>query len=239
MISKLFLDIPAYVALIPVIYSIVHASYLDYKYRKIPLKTWYPALFGVGLSIVTFIIEVQSGWINTYWAAMLLMSASIVIIASLGFSYFGAFGGADAIAIGVMTLSAFYISLNEFFVMSFVKNIFICCFTMILLAFILNIKDGNAFDKHKKLSYLFLARKLYPDNFKNAFGVVLQNGNETTANTLKTINYESSPYNTKNIEINTYYKNTKYWVLYSIPFVIPISAAFIITILLGDLFKYI
>jgi len=239
MIPKLFLDIPAYIALIPVVYSIINASYLDYKYRKIPLKTWYPALIGVFISILTFILKIYTGWINMHWAVLMLMSAAILIILSLGFSYFDAFGGADAIGIGLMTLSGFYICVNEFFVIAFVKNICVCCGMMIILFLILNIKDGSIFDKNKKISYIFLARRKFPSEFNNSFGIVLQNPNGNIVNNHKELNYESSKYYTKTIDYTKYYANVKYWVLYSIPFIIPISIAFIITIIFGDLLKYI
>ena len=239
MIPKLFLDIPAYIALIPVIYSITKASYLDYKYRTIPLKTWYPALVGVFIALITFTLKIQTGWINMHWAILMLMSAAILIILSLGFSYFGAFGGADAIGIGLMTLSGFYICINDFFVISFVKNICVCCGIMILCFFILNLKDGCLFDKNKKISYMFLARRMFPSEFNKSFGVVLQKPDGTITNSHRVLNYESSLYYAKTIDATKYNDGKKYWVLHSIPFVIPISIAFIITIIVGDLLVYI
>ena len=239
MIPKLFLDIPAYIALVPVLFSIIHASILDYRYRKIPIKTWYPALIGVFIAIITFVLKIQTGWINMHWAILMLMSAAILIILSLGFSYFGAFGGADAIGIGLMTLSGFYICVNEFFVISFIKNICVCCGLMIIMFLIINIKDGCISDRKKKISYMFLARRKFPSDFNKSFGVVLQKPDETYADTIKTIDYDLSDYNSKTIDSSKYKAETKYWVLYSIPFIIPISLAFIATIIFGDLLKYI
>ena len=238
MIQKIFLDIPAYLALLPVIYSISKASYLDYKYRTVPIKTWYPAIVGALVSILVFSAKVYPGWINTYWAMLFLMSAAILIIIVLAASWFGAFGGADAIAIGVMTLAGFHITFHEFFAIAFVKNICVVSCLMILIFFILNIKDGNLFDKHKKLAYLFLARKKFPSKFNNSFGVVLQNPDESLAKTFNTTNYEESKYYSNTMDISLYKQEVKYWVLYSIPFIIPISIAFIVTILIGDFMKY-
>jgi len=118
---------------------LIHASYSDYKTRKVPIRIWYPAvLIALPVSMILLGIDIWNGVINvTYEYYSIPIAFSIISICIFGFiahsEKYIKMGGADYIAITtiILVLSSINLYLSPiFFIILFVCMILTIIITL-------------------------------------------------------------------------------------------------------------
>lgn len=248
--------IPLMVAAVAIGATLVYASVLDAKERRVPHKTWRPALIvAVPAAVWVYGLIFLADW---------RVAASYLILTAIvcGFYYlFGAanlFGGADACALIAITACIplfpvepwFGIPPHGFFPFAVFTNAVLINIAVPVMIFARNLVQRN----RAPLPYLFLGFPVDGESIQNEFGFVMEDIEEQdgklvrrfigfTESLRQTIRGEKRIY-TKNLrlypedygdELDLYRKAGKVWISYGIPFIIPITAGYLAALLMGDI----
>ena len=115
------IDPPNFITFLIVSCALINASYTDWKTRKVPVKTWWYAVYiALPLSILYLGYKILNGWINVVdpmqafgMAYPLFIILFIYLIAAISEKYFPRIklGGADFIAIAIIIITSISIGL--------------------------------------------------------------------------------------------------------------------------------
>jgi hypothetical protein len=240
-----------YVVVASVLCSLIPACYLDYTTRRVPLKWWAPAAYiGVPLSIILFVMKILSYEIYIGSVFLYVGTAMMLMVVAILLGYLNIFGGADAIALSLVALTSFsYMDPvrmdNPFFAFIFGGNLIICCAAMFLIILIMNVIEGSYKDVKglKNTPLLFFARRIRPQRFKMHRSIVLEDVKEDVGGIIRRwfiatpmrLNEKAfEEFNSYKIadteKYNLYLRLEKVWVMYLIPMIIPVTAAYILTV---------
>jgi preflagellin peptidase FlaK len=238
--------------------TLLYASVLDLRERRVPFKTWYPMLFiAIPMAVLTYIglfsVSVR------FASGLLLVSAVLCACYYFGSAYLHLFGGADAWALIFITacIPLFPIEpyagypLIAFFPLSVILNAVLLNLVTPLGIFAVNCVRRN----HGPLRYMFVGFPVDGKTIQDEFGFVMEEFTEDEDGVitrrylsfteairrmiqgkrrLYTRDFKRNPEEYKE-ELRLYRKAGTVWISYGVPFILPICAGFLSAIFIGDI----
>ena len=250
------IQIPMLISAIAVLITLIYASFLDIRDRRVPFSTWYPMLvIGIPAAIYFYIMLGLSG----RWG-LVLGYIALCVIFSLMFYLFAEknlFGGADAWALIFISACIPFFPLTPYFgypPLGFLP------FTVLTNAVILNLVAPFGIFLHNvikrkqaPLPYLFFGFPVDGNNIQKTFGFVMEDLEEkdgilirrfvSIRESLRRMFSGKGRIYTKDLrlyperykrELALYRKAGTVWISYAVPFIIPITAGLISAIIFGD-----
>ncbi|MBN2733964.1 MAG: prepilin peptidase [Methanomicrobiaceae archaeon] len=246
-----------FISSVAIIITLIYASLLDLKERRVPFKTWYPMLLiGIPLALwvyATFLLsnsKAASGYIF-----LVVIFCAIFYFSS---AYLHLFGGADAWAFIFITALVPLYPLEPlwgypaiaFFPLSVLINAVILNIAAPVGIFIYNIVKGN----RAPIFYMIVGFPVDGKKITDSFGFIMEDFEETedgikrkfisfNASLKRMISGRRRMY-TQDLkkypgeykkELDLYARSGKIWISFGVPFIIPITAGFISALLLGDI----
>ena len=248
--------IPLMIAAVAIGVTLIYASILDAKERRVPHRTWRPALMvTIPAAIWVYGLTLLADW---------RMAASYLILVTVfcGFFYLSQaanlFGGADAYALIIITACIPFFPIEPyfgspplgFFPFTVLTNAVLLNIVAPVAIFARNLIQGN----RAPLPCLFLGFPVDGDGIQNEFGFVMEDIEEQgdrlvrrfigfTESLGRMVRGERRLY-TKDLrlypedyqdELALYRKAGRVWISYGIPFIIPITAGFLTALFMGDI----
>lgn len=241
-----------YLIIIFVLASLLPACYTDLKTRKVPVWIWYPGVYvAIPLSIILFTLKIFYWEIPIENVFLYVGSALLLVILALVAGYINVFGGADAIAFCLVVLTSFYyvdpINMRHpMFIFPFLINLIVCSIVVVMIIFLKNMISRN-YRYIKNPLFLFCTTTVRPKDLEGSHYIVMEDVKDIEGNTRRSfVNfpmrmteameyYRSSVITSDPERYNLYKRLDRVLVMYLVPMVIPITAAYIITIFLGDI----
>ncbi len=249
--------VPLLIASVATGLTLIYASYLDIRERRVPFRTWYPMLaVSVPLALWTYASLIMADPKTTF--AYILL---VVFFCSLFYvfaAYLHLFGGADAWALIFITATiplfpitpVFGIPLTIFFPMSVLVNAVILNLLAPVALFLLNvIRNNNA-----PLQYMFIGFPVDGTRIEEAFGFVMEEFEEHDGvlsrrfigfrEALKRMISGERRMYTQDLrrypeeyqyERALYRRAGRVWISYGVPFIVPITAGFFTALFMGDI----
>lgn len=204
---------------------LLYASILDWKYREIDDKSWISLLAaGITLNLVEFFLTR-----NIKIIIFLLISLVAAYAVAYVLYYTGAMGGGDGkIFLGIAAMFPLYPAptftvFPLFFLSVFANSVFICSVIPFFLI-MRNLGNIREIKNLKQVVLLFTAYRKRERDIK-PFEAVVAKGDEIrlfqNANTMELGRREES--------------DELVWVTPAIPFIIPITLGFVLSLVYGDL----
>jgi hypothetical protein len=240
-----------YLIIIFVLASLIPACYSDLKTRKVPVWIWYPGVYvGIPLAILLFVLQIFNGIIPIENVYIYVGSALLLVGISLVAGYLNVFGGADAIAFCLVVLTAFFYTdpvnmRHPLFIFPFLSNFVACSIVIILGIFAINVIRKN-YKYIKNPLFLFCTTTVNPKDLEGNHFIVMEDVKLIDGKversfittpwrmTESTENYKSTVITSDPERYDLYKQLDRVLVMYIIPMIIPITAAYIITIFFGD-----
>ena len=249
-------SVPLMIAAAAIGVTLMYASVLDAKERRVPHRTWRPALI---------IAVPAAAWI--YGLAILadwrIAAGYLVLVAVFcGFFYLfqaaNLFGGADAYALIIITACIPFFPVEPYFgtpLLGFFPFTVLTNAVLINIAAPVAILAKNLFEGNRApLPCLFLGFPVDGKTIQNEFGFVMEDIEEEdgrmvrrfvgfTGSLGRMVRGERRIY-TKDLrlhpkdyerELALYRKAGRVWISYGIPFIIPITAGFLTALFMGDI----
>ncbi|WAI00746.1 A24 family peptidase C-terminal domain-containing protein [Methanogenium organophilum] len=238
--------------------TLLYASVLDLRERRVPFRTWYPMLFvAVPMAILTYTGLFSDAF--RFAAGLFLLSAMLCFFYYFASAYLHLFGGADAWAMIFITAC---IPLFPF--EPYVGYPFIAYFplSVIMNAVLLNLVTPlgifatNCFRRNRgPLRYMFIGFPVDGKTIQDEFGFVMEEFTEDEdgrvtrrylsfaeairrmirgERRLYTRDFKRNPEEYAE-EMRLYRKAGVVWISYGVPFIIPICAGFLSAIFIGDI----
>ncbi len=248
--------VPLMIAAVAIGVTLMYASVLDAKERRVPHKTWRPALaIAIPAAVWVYGLTILAGW---QAAAGYL----ILVAVFCGFFYLfqavNLFGGADAYALIIITACIPFFPIEPhfgtpplgFFPFTVLTNAVLINIAAPAAILARNLLQGN----RAPLPCLFLGFPVDGKTIQNEFGFVMEDIQEEdgrlvrrfvgfTESLGRIVRGERRLY-TKDLrlhpedyrrELALYRKAGKVWISYGIPFIIPITAGFLTALFMGDI----
>ena len=236
--------------------TLMYASILDVKERRVPHRTWRPALaLAIPAAVWVYGLTLLADWRT---AAGYLILVAIFC----GFFYFfqaaNLFGGADAYALIIITACIPFFPIEPyfgtpplgFFPFTVLTNAVLINIAAPVAILARNLLQGN----RAPLPCLFLGFPVDGKTIQNEFGFVMEDIEEEdgrlvrrfvgfTESLGRIVRGERRLY-TKDLrlhpedyqrELALYRKAGRVWISYGIPFIIPITAGFLTALFMGDI----
>ena len=249
-------QLPMIISAAAVLVTLLYASVLDIRDRRVPFRTWYPMLV-VGIPAAAYLY--LSLWLSGRWG-LVAGYIALCIIFSLMFYLFAAknlFGGADAWALIFCAACIPFFPVTPVFgypPLGFLP------FTVLTNAVILNLSAPvgifvmNVARKNRApLPYMFFGFPVDGATLQNTFGFVMEDIEEKDGvlarrffgmreSVRRMVSGEGRIY-TKDLrlhpeqfrkELALYKKAGRVWISYAVPFIIPITGGLASAIVLGD-----
>lgn len=257
MILPLVVSVPLMIAATAIGITLIYASILDARERRVPHRTWRPALvIVIPAAIWVYGLTILADW-RTAVAYLILVAIFC------GFFYFfqavNLFGGADAYALIIITTCIPFYPIEPyfgatplgFFPFSVLTNAVLINIAAPVAILAKNILEGN----RAPLPCLLLGFPVDGRSIQNEFGFVMEDIEEGEdgrlvrrfvgfAESLRRIVRGERRLYTKDLrlhpkdyqrELALYRKAGKVWISYGIPFIIPITVGFLIALFMGDI----
>ncbi|HOI13901.1 MAG TPA: A24 family peptidase C-terminal domain-containing protein [Methanoculleus sp.] len=249
--------VPLMIAAVAVGVTLMYASVLDARERRVPHKTWRPALaIAVPAAVWVYGLTILAGW---QAAAGYL----VLVAVFCGFFYLfqaaNLFGGADAYALIIITACIPFFPIEPyfgtpplgFFPFTVLTNAVLINIAAPVAILAKNILAGN----RAPLPCLFLGFPVDGKAIQNEFGFVMEDIDEEGGQLVRRfvgfreslgriVRGERRLY-TKDLrlhpeqyqrELALYRKAGRVWISYGIPFIIPITVGFLTALFMGDIF---
>jgi preflagellin peptidase FlaK len=251
------MNIPLVIGTLAIGITLLYASLLDIRERRVPFRTWYPMLLvSVPMALLmygNFLV------VNTGAALMYLTIAGIFCTIFYFFAYFHLFGGADAWALIFIAALVPLFPLNpffgvpplQFFPFTVLTNAVILNLVTPIGIFFWNIRRGN----RAPFRYLFFGFPVPGDRIEKYYGFVMEEIKEedggiqrrflTFRESLSRMIRGKDRLYTKDIRLHPekYRKESdlfrragEVWLSYGVPFLVPITAGFFTALFIGDVF---
>ncbi|KUG20461.1 MAG: prepilin peptidase [Methanomicrobiaceae archaeon] len=240
--------------------TLIYASYRDIRERRVPHRTWRPALaVAVPLALWIYARAIVADW-------KVAAGYIILVLVFCGFFYLfqamNLFGGADAYALIIITACLPFFPFQPllgypplgFFPFTVLTNAVIINIAAPAGIFVRNILEGN----RAPLPYLFLGFPVEGKSIQHTYGFVMEDITEEDGVLVrKFIGFRDSLRRmvrggrriyTKDLrmhpdeyryELALYRRAGKVWLSYGIPFIIPITAGFAMALFMGDILYWI
>jgi preflagellin peptidase FlaK len=248
--------IPLMIAAVAIGVTLIYASILDAKERRVPHKTWRPALMvAIPVAIWVYGLTLLADWRTA-------ASYLALVVVFCGFFYVcqatNLFGGADAYALIIITACIPFFPIEpysgipplKFFPFTVLTNAVLLNIMAPIAIFARNLIQGN----RAPLPCLFLGFPVDGDKIQNEFGFVMEDIEEKdgmlvrrfvgfTESLRRMVQGRKRVY-TKDLrlhpedyqeELALYQKAGRVWISYGIPFIIPITAGFLTALFMGDI----
>ena len=248
--------VPLAIAAAAIGVTLIYASYLDLRERRVPHKTWRPALaITIPMGIWVYGLAILADW---RVAAGYIFLVAIFCGFFYAFATANLFGGADAYALIIITACVPFFPIEPylgtpplgFFPFTVLTNAVLINIIAPVAIFIRNMLQGN----RAPLPYLFLGFPVDGRTIQNEFGFVMEDIEEQDGQVIRRfvgfsetfkrmVRGENRRY-TKELrlhperyreEIALYQKAGQVWISYGIPFIIPITAGFVLALFMGDI----
>lgn len=203
-------------------------------------------MVGIPLSFAAFLLYVVTGTIRPDAIPFLVGIALFVAAAAFALGYIEVFGGADSIAIIIIVLTLFYLPIsNSLFVIAFVNNTTVVCLLIFMAIFVKNVVERNYRDLSlRQFPLMFIGTKISFSHFTTYHGIVLEEFGEENGvltrrfmDASRNIRMERDRFTTAiaaSDQADMYRQTEKVWVMYILPFIIPITAGLAVTLVTGD-----
>ena len=238
--------------------TLLYASVLDLRERRVPFKTWYPMLFvALPMAALTY-AELFRDSVR-FASGLLILSVMLCAFYYFASAYLHLFGGADAWAMIFITacIPLFPVEpyggypIIAYFPLSVMINAVLLNLVTPLGIFFVNIFRKN----RGPLRYMFVGFPVSGKTIQNEFGFVMEEFTEdedgmvtrryltfTEAirrmirgeRRLYTKDFKRNPEEYKE-ELRLYRKAGTVWISYGVPFILPICAGFLSAIFIGDI----
>ena len=250
------IQFPMAISATAVLITLLYASVLDIRDRRVPFRTWYPMLvIGIPAAAYFYLSLVFSGYI---WVVAGYIGLCVVF--SLIFYLFAVknlFGGADAWALIFMSACVPFFPITPYFgypplgflPFTVLTNAVILNLLAPVGIFILNVAKRN----RAPFPYMFFGFPVEGSKIQQTFGFIMEDFHEQDGTLVRSfvgireslsrmLNGEGRVY-TKELrlhpehfrkELAMYRKAGNVWISYAVPFIVPITAGFITAILFGD-----
>jgi len=204
---------------------LLYASILDIKYRAIDDKSWLGLVVsGLFLSLAEFYITGQAS-ILKHWGLSLFSALALALI----LSYSGAMGAGDSgILLGIASMFPLYpfpaTSLFPLFFLSVFVNAIFFSLAIPLALFFRNLPRLKEINRAREILLLFIAYRKREEEVKE-FEAVLGEGKE-----FKLFQH------VEKVELGKKGgSDQEVWVTPALPFLVPITMGFLLSLSLGDL----
>ncbi len=248
--------LPLVIAAMAIGITLLYASFLDIRERRVPFRTWYPML-AIGIPLTT-LLYADLSLLDPGISFRYILVSAIFCVLFYGFAYFRLFGGADAWAlIFISALVPLYplatflpVSPLGYFPFAVLTNAVILNLSAPIGIFIWNISRRN----RAPLRYLFLGFPVPGDRIAEYYGFVMEDIREengslhrrflTFRESLSRMFRGEDRLYTKHIRMNPeqyrkecdlFRKAGKVWISYGVPFIVPITAGFFTALFAGDI----
>lgn len=238
--------------------TLLYASVLDMRERRVPFRTWYPMLV-VAVPMAVFTYATLFGDSLRFASGLLILSAVLCLFYYFASAYLHLFGGADAWAMIFITacIPLFPFEpytgypLIAYFPLSVIMNAVLLNLVTPFGIFGMNCFRGN----RGPLRYMFVGFPVDGSAIQDEFGFVMEEFTEDEDGILtrrylsfteairRMIRGERRLY-TRDFkrnpeayaeELRLYQKAGTVWISYGVPFIIPICAGFLSAIFFGDI----
>ncbi|MDH7593016.1 MAG: A24 family peptidase C-terminal domain-containing protein [Methanomicrobiales archaeon] len=240
--------------------TLIYASCLDIRDRRVPFRTWYPML-AIGVPVALYIIfrlYLEDPQIFFRY----LLTAGLFSVAFYLFAYFRLFGGADAWALIFITLLHPFFPFAPcagyppfaFFPFSVLINALLLNLATPLGIFAMNVIRGN----RAPLIHMFLGFPVSSEALSTSYGFVMERLVEREGRlersfipvreSLAMLFSGRDRLYTRDLRVypERYEKERALiekaggvWISYGVPFIVPITAGFFSALLVGDLLQLI
>ena len=242
--------------------TLLYGCFEDLKDRSVPAIMWYPAL-AVGIICLAYVIWEIGTLGETAFLFPIFLMMIFFIIAFYLFAYFNIFGLGDAKALITLTICIpifplipllgyppYGIVPYVFFPLSVLTNTVLATLVAPLIIFIYNVYKRNM----APISTMFLGIPVPSKTLENTYGIVMEKFEMQEgivhrefigfgAAVRQMITGEGRVY-TKDLrenpkaykkQLELYHQVDSIWISYALPYLIPITIGFIITLIFGDL----
>lgn len=248
---------PLLISSVAIAITLIYASVLDLKERRVPFKTWYPMLVvGIPLALWVYAVLLSTDLRIAFgYIFLVVMFCAIFYFSS---AYLHLFGGADAWAFIFISALVPLFPLEPlwgypaiaFFPLSVLINAVFLNLAAPVGIFIYNIIKGN----RAPIFYMIVGFPVDGKKITDSFGFVMEDFEETedgikrqyipfTASLKRMISGKRRMY-TQDLkkypaeykkELNLYARSGQVWISFGVPFIIPITAGFLFALLFGDI----
>lgn len=238
--------------------TLLYASVMDVRERRVPFKTWYPMLvIALPMVLVTYVSMFSDS--VRFAAGLLVLSAMLCFFYYIASAYLHLFGGADAWAMIFITACVPVFPIEPccgypvipYLPLSVIMNAVLLNLVTPLGIFAMNCIRGN----RGPLRYMFVGFPVAGDTIQDEFGFVMEEFTENDDGTiarrylsfteairrmirgerrLYTRDFRRHPEEYAD-ELRMYKKAGCVWISYGVPFIVPICAGFISAIIFGDI----
>ena len=241
-----------------IVLTLLYASVLDLRERRVPFKTWYPMLF-IALPLAVLTYAQLFGDSVRFASGLLFLSAILCAFYYFASAYLHLFGGADAWAMIFITACVPLFPVEPYAgypIIAFFPLTVMMNAVLLNLVTPLGIFAVNCFRKNRgPLRYMFVGFPVAGDTIQNEFGFVMEEFTEDADGTvtrrylsfteairrmirgerrLYTRDFKRNPEEYKE-ELRLYRKAGTVWISYGVPFILPICAGFLSAIFIGDI----
>ncbi|MDD2472371.1 MULTISPECIES: A24 family peptidase C-terminal domain-containing protein [unclassified Methanoculleus] len=250
------IGVPLLIAAVVIGITLIYASILDAKERRVPHRTWRPALaVAIPAAVWVYGLTILADW-------RIAAGYLILVAVFCGFFYLfqavNLFGGADAYALIIITACIPFFPIEPyfgspplgFFPFTVLTNAVLINIATPIAILAKNLLQGN----RAPLPCLFLGFPVDGKKIQNEFGFVMEDIEERDGRLMRRfvgfteslgriLRGERRLY-TKDLrlhpedyreELALYRKAGRVWISYGIPFIIPITAGFLIALFMGDI----
>lgn len=250
------IQVPMAVSAAAVLSTLLYASVLDIRERRVPFRTWYPML-AIGIPAAAYFyltlgLAGRWGLVAGYLALCVVFSLIFYLFAAKNL-----FGGADAWALIFISACIPFFPLTPYFgypplgflPFTVLTNAVLLNLVAPVGIFTMNLVRGN----RAPLPYLFFGFPVEGSSIQKSFGFIMEDfGEEGGVLTRRFIGIrdaigrmlsgEGRIY-TKDLrlhperyarELGMYKKAGTVWISYAVPFIIPITAGLVTAIVFGD-----
>jgi len=253
---------PLFVNAIVMLITLLYGCIEDIKDRSVPAIMWYPAL-AIGIICLAYFIWETGTFDNTVYLYPIFIMMFFFIIAFYLFAYFNVFGLGDAKALITITICIpifplvplfgyppYGIIPYVFFPLSVLTNTVLATIAAPICIFIYNLFKRNI----APIPTMFLGTPIPSKDLQNTYGIVMERFEMqdgaiqrqfigfgtalrqmiTGEGRIYTKDLRENPKAYKK-QLELYNKVDTVWISYALPYLIPITIGFIITLICGDL----
>ncbi len=208
---------------------LAYASLLDWRYREIDDKSWV-SMVALGAAFTAYdYLAVKNLALLKFFALSLLASTLL----ALALYYTGLMGGGDGkILIGIAAMFPLFpsvtLSVFPLFVLSTFANAIFLSASLPLFFFLRNVKHLRSLRSKGEFAALFLGYKRHANEIKSYEIAMEENGRFKIFVNANKVELGRKPETEGEV-----------WVTPALPFVIPITLGFILSLAYGDILSYI
>jgi preflagellin peptidase FlaK len=258
--------LPLLVSAIVMLITLLYGCKEDLKERSVPAVMWYPALAIGIICLICFIWNTEKIGNTPYLVPLIPLMLFFIVVFYL-LANFNVFGLGDAKALICITICVpifplvpllgyppYGIAPYVFFPLSVLTNTVLATIAVPLYIFVYNLIKGNK----ASITTMFLGTPVPSKNIQDTYGIVMETFEMkdgkvqrqfigfkaalhqmiTGENRIYTKDLRENPRDYKK-ELELYRQVETIWISYAMPYLIPITIGFIVTLLCGDVIYFV